>query len=63
MYVEIEEEKILFEYEDILIITKYDLQRLLVYIVTVCFKGTESQIPEEVLCSCCFPLRYEYLSK
>lgn len=43
------EDKLLFEHEDILIITKYDLQKLLIYIVIICFKRTGEQISKEVL--------------
>jgi len=44
----LEEEKVLFEYEDILIITKYDLQKFFISIVIIYFKGTGNQIPKEV---------------
>lgn len=45
----LEKRKLLFEYEDILTITKYDLQKLLIYEVIIYFKGTGSQIPIGVL--------------
>lgn len=43
----LEEEKVLFEYEDILIITKYDLQKLLIYVVIICFKGPGNRFPKK----------------
>lgn len=45
----LEKGKVPFEHEDILTITKYDLQELLIYEVIIYFKGTGSQIPIGVL--------------
>lgn len=45
----LEKGKVSFEQKDILTITKYDLQKLLIYEVIIYFKGTGSQIPVGVL--------------
>lgn len=58
-----ERKGISFEYEDILTITKYDLQKLLIYVVIIYFKGTGSQIPIGVLWYCCLPQQCEFLKK
>lgn len=50
VYVETQEEKILFEYEDIHGNYKIWLAKLLIYIVIICFEVTGNQIPKEVFC-------------
>lgn len=59
----LEKGKVAFEYEDILTITKYDLQKLLIYEAIIYFKGTGCQIPIGVLWYHCLPQQYEFLKK
>lgn len=59
----LEKGKVLFEYEDILTVTKYDLQKLLIYGVIIYFKGTGSQIPIGLLWYRCLPQWCEFLKK